>query len=121
MPRPIASCALALVGLVVGFTACADSNNSSTGLYEDQTAHSGQHQVSDGASEVLGDGADSKIEVTQEGFSGGSVVSDQYTGSSYAPLPIAQISIEMDDGVNPDEFPYEREWRSASMLSLIHI
>ena len=115
MPRPIASCAFALVGLVVGFSACADSSNSSTGLYEDQTAHSGQHQVSDGASEVLGDGADSKIEVTQEGFSGGSVVSDQYTGSSYAPLPIAQISIEMDDGVNPDEFPYEREWRSASM------
>ena len=21
----------------------------------------------------------------------------------------------MDDGVNPDEFPYEREWMSASM------
>ena len=115
MPRPIASCALALAGLVVGLTACADSSNSSTGLYEDQTAYSGQDQVSDGTSEMFEDGADSKIEGIQEGLSGESLASDQYAGSSYAPLPIAQISIEMDDGVNPDEFPYEREWMSASM------
>ena len=48
-------------------------------------------------------------------------------------LPIAQVSITLDEEVNPDEFPYQLEWMPASMmvisdgeiahqgLSLIHI
>ena len=31
-------------------------------------------------------------------------------------LPIAQISITLDEKVNPDEFPYQREWMPASII-----
>ncbi len=31
-------------------------------------------------------------------------------------LPIAQVSIYLDGEVNPDEFPYQREWMPASIM-----
>ena len=31
-------------------------------------------------------------------------------------LPMAQISITLDEGVNPDDFPYHREWMPASIM-----
>ena len=106
MLRPVTLRAVVLAGLVVGLTACDDSSNSSAELGEDQTVPSGQSQVADGTSEVVSDGADSKPEEMREGFSEAPAAFDQYAGSSDASFPIAQISIEMDAGLNPDEFPY---------------
>ena len=31
-------------------------------------------------------------------------------------LPIAQVSINLDGEVNPDDFPYQREWMPASIM-----
>ena len=31
-------------------------------------------------------------------------------------LPIAQVSITLDEEVNPDDFPYQREWMPASIM-----
>ena len=37
-------------------------------------------------------------------------------------LPIAQVSIYLDGEVNPDEFPYQREWMPASItVSYTHL
>ena len=40
---------------------------------------------------------------------------NQFDDSADALLPIAQISIILDDLVNPDDFPYDREWMPASI------